>query len=173
MDDKYELRQVTDSDASFMVELHNDPIVLRNLTHPQPITLAHHMSWWKRTAKDRRQERFIFTINNAPAGVAKFYDIDHVNQNCILGADIHASFRGQGHAVHLWTLMLQRCFAVDQLNLYRASLTAAEYNSIAIHLYEKLGFEREGRLSSSLYRDERFYDQILMFMLKPWWVNRP
>jgi len=46
--DTFCLRTVTDADHEFLVELHNDDLVLKNLTHPQKITLDDHMRWWQR-----------------------------------------------------------------------------------------------------------------------------
>ena len=161
------LRPVQDDDHEFLVELHNDPVVLHNLTHPQPITMEQHLSWWKRISHDHRQLRLIFQIDDARAGFGKFYDIDRVNQNCVLGADLHASFRGQGYAKFMWQLMLQVAF--QGMHLHRVSLTTAEYNTIARRVYAQLGFKEEGRLTQSLFRDGSFHDQILMYLLRSDW----
>jgi RimJ/RimL family protein N-acetyltransferase len=160
----YRIREVSDDDHKWLVELHNDPGVLRNLTHPMPITLDQHMSWWSSIKDSKTQKRFIFTVNSARVGFVKIYDIDDVNRSCILGADIHKDCRGNGHAKHMWTLMLRYCF--DVLRLHRVSLTTAEYNSIAKKVYVGLGFREEGKLTRSLLRDGKFYDQILMYMLE-------
>jgi len=161
------LREVESNDHEWLVELHNDPNVLRNMTHPQPITLSSHMAWWERVSRDPKQLRLIYEINGARVGFAKFYDIDNDNNSCVLGADIHKDFRGQGYAKPLWTLMLQKCF--NELELNRVSLTTAEYNTIGQHVYRSLGFKEEGRLISSLYRDGRYWDQICMYMLCSDW----
>lgn len=163
----FKLREVKDQDHDWLVELHNDPVVLNNMTHCVPITHASHAAWWEKISVDHRQLRLIFEVKGQPAGFAKFYDIDYVNQNCVLGGDIHKQFRGQGYAKLMWTLMLRKCF--DEFELYRVGLTTAEYNVIGRHVYEKLGFKEEGRLVKSLQRNNLYYDQILMRMLKPEW----
>ena len=162
-----QLRPVEDSDHSWLVELHNDPEVLYNLTHPQSITMEQHLAWWGKVSQDQRQLRLVFVVDNARVGFAKFYDIDHTNNNCVLGGDIHRDFRGRGLAKHMWTLMLQRCF--EEMSLNRVSLTTAEYNEVGKHVYQKLGFKEEGRLTQSLYRDNQYWDQICMYMLREDW----
>lgn len=166
----YQLRLVEDDDHQWLVALHNDPQVLYNMTHPHQITMTQHKIWWEKISQDPRQLRLIFTVNGQRVGFTKFYDIDHANQNCVLGADIEKSFRGQGLAKHMWTLMLDKCF--DELQLHRVSLTTASYNFVGIKTYENLGFLREGEMIESLKRDNKFYDQICMYMLNTHWKNR-
>ena len=164
------LRPVEDSDHEWLVELHNDPVVLHNMTHPQPITMAHHLAWWEKIRHDHRQLRLIFVMDGKRVGFTKFYGIDRANQNCVLGADIHGDFRGQGLAKVMWSLMLRKCF--DELGLHRVSLTTAEYNTVGRRVYEGLGFKDEGRLVQSLFRDGKFHDQILMYLLREDWKTR-
>lgn len=161
---KFELRSIEEVDHRWLLDLHNDPSVLINLTDPRPITLESHMSWWERTRKSAIQERFIFTIDGVNAGFTKFYNIDHANKNCVLGADLHRNFRGKKLSHHMWELMLKHCF--DDLKLHRVSLTTAEYNAPARKLYDKLGFEIEGVVRDSLLRNDRYHDQIAMYMLE-------
>lgn len=161
------LRAVNDNDHEFLVDLHNDPVVLYNITNPQPITLSQHLSWWKKVSHDRRQLRLIFEVDNQQAGFCKFYDINHVNQNCVLGADLAIQFRNRGLAKYMWQLMLITAF--KGLQLHRVSLTTAEYNTVAQHVYKGLGFKEEGRLIQSLFRDGRYYDQLLMYLLTNDW----
>lgn len=158
----YTLRNVIDIDHEFLVDLHNDPEVLKNITNPNPITLESHLLWWENLNKEK-EHRLIFTVNGEKAGFTKFYSIDNVNNNCVLGADIHMNFRGQGHAKHMWALMLQ--YAFQKLKLFRVSLTTAEFNDKAIHIYKNLGFIEEGRFNKSLCRGDIYYDQILMYMI--------
>jgi RimJ/RimL family protein N-acetyltransferase len=168
--DRFKLRYVTDSDHVWLCELHNDPLVLNNVTHPESITLDQHMSWWQKVSNDSGQLRFVFTVDDVAAGFVKFYDVDHTNMNCVLGADLHKSFRGEGLAKEMWRLMLD--FAFNQLWLYRVGLTTASFNHIAKRTYDKLGFIEEGKLTNSLFRDGKFHDQIMMYMLRDWWKER-
>lgn len=166
---KSELRKINPTDHKWLVDLHNDPGVLINLTHSNVITLDEHMSWWENIKNSKKELRYIFTVNDVPVGFTKFYDIDYDNRNCMLGADIHKNFRGKGYANAMWTHMLN--FVFFDLSLHRASLTTASYNLIGQRVYKKLGFREEGKLIQSLYRNSEFHDQICMFMLRNDWVK--
>jgi len=161
------LRPVTNADHEFLVDLHNDPEVLKNLTHPSPITVEQHMNWWEKTKNNPSQLRLIFEVDGKCAGFTKFYDIDLVNECCVLGADIHKSHRGKGLARLMWTLMLDKCF--NELKLHRVGLTTAEYNVIGQRVYTGLGFKVEGKFTQSLFREGKFWDQYVMYMLKEDW----
>src|SRR6478609_1356395 len=72
------LRKIVDDDHPWLIELHNDPQVLRNLTDPRPITLFSHVAWWLNTQNNPRQRRYIFTVNDERVGLAKISDLDVV-----------------------------------------------------------------------------------------------
>ena len=155
-------------DHEWLVELHNDPQVLRNLTDPRPITLAGHMAWWSSISSRASERRLLFEVGGDRAGFTKFYAIDSDNRSCVLGADIHRTHRGKGLAMPMWTMMLDMCFS-QSLRLHRVGLTTAEYNSVARKVYADLGFKEEGRLEQSLFRDNRYYDQVCMRLFAHEW----
>ncbi len=163
-----QLRIVTDDDHKWLIALHNDPEVLKNLTNPDAITMAQHVLWWEKTKIDQQQLRLIFTVNDEPVGFTKFYNIDSANSNCMLGADIHKDHRGKGYAKNMWAMMLNVSFF--SMHMYRVSLTTAEFNTVGQRVYRGLGFKEEGRLVKSLYRECHFHDQICMYMLKDDWA---
>lgn len=160
------LREVREDDHGWLIDLHNDPAVLYMMTDPTPITPSHHMNWWESISRNPREKRLIFEVNGDRVGFTKFYSIDKNNHNCMLGADIHKDHRGKRYARPMWTLMLNKCF--DELQLYRVSLTTATFNDVGQRVYKSLGFQEEGRLIKSLYRDGTYHDQIMMYMLRDW-----
>lgn len=166
-----QLRAVEEGDHPWLVELHNDPEVLRNLTNPEPITPDQHRAWWDRTRVDPGQLRLIFTVDGQRVGFTKFYGIDRANHCCVLGADIHRDHRGKGYAKNMWAMMLNVSFIA--LQLQRVGLTTAEFNEIGQRVYRGLGFKEEGRLVKSLYRDGTYHDQICMYMLRDDWLPDP
>jgi RimJ/RimL family protein N-acetyltransferase len=149
------------------VDLHNDPVVLRNLTDPSPVTLVSHLKWWEQIKNNPCQLRLIYVVDGERAGLTKFYDIDLNNHSCMLGADLHIDFRNKSLAKPMWKLMLDLCF--ETMKLHRVSLTTAQFNVPAQRVYSGLGFKEEGRLVQSLFRDGQYYDQVMMYMLRSDW----
>jgi RimJ/RimL family protein N-acetyltransferase len=78
-----------------------------------------------------------------------------------------AARRGQGYGAQALRLALD--FAFRELNLHRVQLTVFSYNTAALALYEKLGFQREGAYREFLHRDGRRYDMYLYGLLRREW----
>jgi RimJ/RimL family protein N-acetyltransferase len=62
-------------------------------------------------------------------------------------------------------------FAFKELNLHRIQLTVYSYNTRAIRMYEKLGFQLEGNYREYLLRDGQHYDMLLYGLLSHEWLG--
>jgi len=78
-----------------------------------------------------------------------------------------AARRGHGYGAEALRLALD--FAFGELNLHRVQLTVFSYNTAAIALYEKLGFQREGTYREFLQRDGMRHDMYLYGLLRREW----
>jgi RimJ/RimL family protein N-acetyltransferase len=78
--------------------------------------------------------------------------------------------RGQGYGSEALTLLLR--FAFDELNLYRLSAVIPEYNTVALHVFCKVGFVEEVRRRQSVNRDGRRWDLIHLGILSDEWQAR-
>ncbi|MCB9457452.1 MAG: GNAT family N-acetyltransferase [Anaerolineaceae bacterium] len=76
-------------------------------------------------------------------------------------------YRGQGYGYEAMSMALN--YAFHELNLHRMQLTVFSYNTSAIALYEKLGFQREGVHREFLLRDGQRHDMILYGLLSREW----
>ena len=74
---------------------------------------------------------------------------------------------GKGFGTDAMKVILR--FAFRELNLHRINLNVFEYNSRAIHCYEKVGFKHEGRMRDCLNRDGRRWDLVYMGLLRSEW----
>ena len=77
---------------------------------------------------------------------------------------MHPDFAGRG----LGKLMLREIISLGkQQGLLRIELSTATINEKAIHLYESVGFEKEGvlRRYTHLKSENRFLDEVLMSYL--------
>lgn len=83
-----------------------------------------------------------------------------------LGIGDRASW-GQGFGAEAASLAIDCGFR--ELNLHRIQLSVFSYNTRAIGLYEKLGFQREGVQRQSLRRDGIWHDSILYGLLESEW----
>lgn len=63
-------------------------------------------------------------------------------------------------------------FGFGMYNLHRIELQVYPFNKRAIHVYEKLGFKKEGVLRDYLYFDNQYHDAIVMSILETEFKNR-
>jgi putative acetyltransferase len=77
-----------------------------------------------------------------------------------LGIGIHDDFVGRGIGTALIGELVD--VADNWLNLKRLELNVYTDNSVAIRLYEKFGFKREGVFVSYAYRDGAYVDSLAM-----------
>lgn len=82
-----------------------------------------------------------------------------------LGIYVHTDYQNQGAGTALIKALLD--LADNWLMLVRLELDVYTDNARAIHLYEKLGFEREGVLRKAAIRGGRYADLLMMSRLRP------
>ncbi len=64
-------------------------------------------------------------------------------------------------------------FGFDVMNLHRIDLHALASNERAIHVYEKIGFQREAVLRDAMFRFGRYHDIVVMGLLRGELVEGP
>lgn len=77
-----------------------------------------------------------------------------------IGISVHADWQGKGLGKELMRAIVD--LADNWLNLTRLELEVYADNEAAIRLYERFGFEVEGRLRKHALRDGQFVDAIVM-----------
>ena len=77
--------------------------------------------------------------------------------------------RNRGIGTFAVTEMLKHGF--DDMNLHRIELEVLVSNSRAIHLYEKIGFEKEGIKKKAAFKNGLYVDVAFMALLSEKWKN--
>jgi len=70
---------------------------------------------------------------------------------------------GKGYGTEVTRLVLG--YALDTIGLHRVSLSVFDFNPRARRVYEKCGFQLEGRLRQSLLWDGQWHDDLIMSVL--------
>lgn len=135
-----------------------------------PRTLEQVQQWAEAYHDSDKGFRFAIRLL-ADSRIIGVVDIDDVLWNqrvawisLIIGDD---AFRGQGFGQEAMEVAMR--FAFDELNLHRLQLTVFAYNTNAIALYERLGFQLEGAMREFVQRDGQRYDMQLYGLLYDEW----
>lgn len=100
-----------------------------------------------------------------PIGVTSLINIDYSNRNAECIIDIgDKDYWSKGFGREAFQLLLE--YAFNELNLHKVYLRVFSYNDRAIRLYQKLGFQEEGKLKEQLYRNGSWHDILFMGLLK-------
>lgn len=83
----------------------------------------------------------------------------------VIGLAVRDDWQGKGIGTALMRAALD--LADNWLNLTRVELEVYTDNEAAVRLYERFGFEREGRLRQHAFRDGDYVDSYVMARLRP------
>ena len=162
------LRELEPEDIPHLYRYRNDPDVTRGLGGFSPgYSLQAIKDWIERHAAV--PDEHIWAIadreTNTCLGHVGLYQIDHRVRSCELGiiiGDLSKWGKGIGREVTRAII----AYAFDELNMNRIELSVVSSNARALHLYEGLGFAREGVRRQAQYRAGAYLDVVVMAMLR-------
>jgi RimJ/RimL family protein N-acetyltransferase len=162
------LRPLEQGDAESMhLDYHNDTEVRRLTGVQRPMTLAHIQAYIEKVNNDPSRVQFAICRqdNNEFIGDIALNNIDFTfNRKANFRIAIPTHHTGQGFGTEATRLMLDYGFGF--LNLHRIELEVYTINPRAYHVYEKVGFVREGVKRKEFYYDHQYYDSIVMSILE-------
>jgi RimJ/RimL family protein N-acetyltransferase len=164
------LRPLEREDAPVFMAWLNDPEVTRTLVARRPIN---------RRAEEEFIDQLTHSDDRISLGIALrqgdrliggtgLHQIDWRNRHAGFGITVGDKAEwGKGYGSEATRLIVGHAFAT--LNLNRVWLHVYEYNERALRTYEKLGFKREGVLRQDNFREGRYWDTIVMAVLREEW----
>lgn len=173
--DRIRLAAVTDDDVPIVANWLSD-LGLQRLVNPGsvvPMTaeqLLDPNGWF--AAERRNKVAHLFAVRtkseNLLIGISALNNINLYAHYAEIGINLgHPEYQGKGYGSDVMLTTMR--FGFERLNLNRIWLRVFDYNTRAIRLYEKLGFVHEVREREMIYRDGRYYDNLLMGILRYEW----
>jgi RimJ/RimL family protein N-acetyltransferase len=166
---KIYLRPLERSDAAVLAPWFNDQEVVRNTLQFRPLSIGGEELWIENA--NRNQE---ITLGIAIRGTDELVgatglkDLDQRNRHAGFGIVIgRKDLWNKGLGTEATRLIVDWSFAT--LNMHRLWLHVYEFNVWAIRIYERIGFVREGLLREDCYRDGKYWNTVLMAMLRSDW----
>jgi RimJ/RimL family protein N-acetyltransferase len=137
------------------------------------VTPEEHQAWFD--AVQRRPDVKIFAIRLRDSGKligsCQLHGIHDIHRSAQLQIRIgEPDERGHGYGTEAVHLLLDCAF--KSLGLQRVFLHVFSTNTMAIRLYEKIGFVREGVLRQAARIDGRWLDVVVMGILREEYVGR-
>ena len=176
--DRIRLRPVERDDLPEFVKWLNDPEVRDGLAAVFPLGLAEEEQWFEKNLEKEPALR-AWAIDALPGpedlaawpgswthiGGAGFHQIDWRNHSGEIGIVIGSKENwNQGYGTETVKTLVRWGFY--ELNLNRIFMRVYEDNGRAIRCYEKVGFKPEGRLRQDRFHNGRYYDTLIMGLLR-------
>jgi len=176
--ERVRLRRVERSDLPRYVEWLNDPDVREHLALVHPIGLSGEEQWFEATLRTEPAcQPFAVDVRGSDLqpeavseawvhiGSAGFHEVDWRNRAAELGLAVgRKDLWGRGFGTE--TVRVLARWGFQELNLNRVQLRVYEDNPRAIRAYEKAGFRLEGRMRQSRFHNGRYYDTLVMGLLR-------
>ncbi len=165
---KVTLRALELEDMEALRSYHNDPVVaslVRGWSFP--ISSYQQKKWYESMIVDKTNHRFaVETEEEGFIGISTLTSIDIKNRSAQQGLIIgNPDVRGRGYGLD--TIMATMRYAFEELQLNRLDGDIVETNLASLHLYlKKCGWVEEGRLRQYVYRNNQYYDGIMVGILK-------
>jgi diamine N-acetyltransferase len=173
--ERIRLRADERADIPTFVQWLNDPEVIEHLSFFLPLSQAVEEQWFEAMLKlPPEQQPLAIEVRSGEAwklvGNCGWMDVDKRIRSAEVGLFIgDRSCWDQGYGTEVMRLLLKHGF--ETLNLNRVFLRVNETNLRAIHVYEKVGFQHEGRLRQAVYRHGLYQDMLIMSVLRAEWVR--
>ncbi|MEW5983831.1 MAG: GNAT family protein [Acidobacteriota bacterium] len=164
------LRAIERADAPVILPWVNDQRVIEQLLIHRPTSLAAEEAFID--SLSRSDHDVVFGVAELESGrlvgVCGLHRIDTKNRHAEFGIFIGESdARGKGLGSEATALIIR--YGFDTLNLHRVWLRVYEDNKPALKAYEKVGFRREGLLRQDSFRRGRYWNTIVMGLLRADW----
>ncbi len=160
------LKPISKEDILVIHEWRNNEITRMNLMmHPYLISDESDMEWYLQNVNNRGNKSFYFSIfsndDEKILGYTSLTKINWVNRTSYFGILIgEEKARGKGYGKETTELIIN--YAFDKLNLRKIQLDVLVENTIAIHTYNNLGFNKEGIFTEHFYWDGNYLDVMTM-----------
>ncbi|MFB3814147.1 MAG: GNAT family N-acetyltransferase [Terriglobales bacterium] len=168
------LRPLEPKDVESLYSFRNDWEVIQHLAGFSAGYSRQAMADWVQRHSNRHDEvlwAIEATDTNTCIGHVGLYQIDHrvgKAEFAIVLGDRNRWGKGLGRKISEAVVD----WGFKQLNLHKVTLAVLTNNERAIHIYETLGFRREGVLRDEQFRDGRYLDLMLMSVLRQEWCAR-
>lgn len=155
----YRLRELRREDLPVINAWRNRPELIAFLGAPfRFINLEVDVAWFENYMRNRQNAircTVLRTEDERILGLVSLTDIDFLNQS----AEFHimiGDVENQDHGAGTFAVRAMVEHAFFHMNLHRVALGVLEDNLRAQHVYEKVGFSREGVARASTFKDGRF-----------------
>lgn len=164
------LRAYEPEDIELATKYINDKELKKLLvtTIPFPMTLWEEEEWIK-SQKSNNQGIYNFAIEDIKTGKyiggCGIQSVNWLSRVAIVGIMIgDKDYLGKGYGTDAMKILID--FIFNEMNINKIRLGTFSFNKRAIKSYEKCGFKVEGVLKNEIFKEGKYYDEIIMSLFR-------
>lgn len=152
-------RKMGENDLEFVNRVRNE-YAEEYLHDSRTFTMAESIEWFRKFKPDF----YIIEFDGEKIGYFRLSNHSTENKNIYIGADISLEYKGCGYGKASYKKFIP--FLFKEYDLNKISLEVLATNTVAISLYEKLGFKTEGIKRQEVKKGDKWVDSIVMSILR-------
>lgn len=152
-------------DLDDLFEMINSLVVEKaDIVRSEEVSRVEEIDWFARALSSLEKGEIFYlvaevddkVVANSEIGTRRSGHDSHVGG---IGIAIRDGYRNVGIGTQMMKTLIEQARG---MNLKVLTLTAFESNERAIHVYEKVGFVRTGRIPRKFLRDGKYLDEVIM-----------
>ncbi|MEX1014852.1 MAG: GNAT family protein [Candidatus Paceibacterota bacterium] len=164
------LRPVLESDIPLLLRWINDPEVTQYLSAYLPMMEEDEREWFN-SLSSKKPYDIVLTImvDCNPIGVIGIHNVSLKDRTATTGALIgEKDCWGKGYGTEAKMILLN--YAFNTLNLRKINSSVFEFNERSYAYSIKCGYKEEGVRKQQLFRNGKYWDEILLTVFKEDWI---
>lgn len=154
------LRPLEREDLRFVHELDNNESVMHYWFEEPYEAFFELCELYEKHIHDQSERRFVAEFDETRVGLVELVEINHIHRRAEFQIIIAPDFQGLGYAKEATRLAVEYAFAI--LNLHKVYLVVDVDNAAALHVYEQMGFIKEGLLKEEYFAAGHYCDVVRM-----------
>ena len=162
---KVTLRAIEKEDIEFLRTMLNDAEMEKNVIGWSfAISQYEQEKWYENQIQNKNNLRYIIETEENKIGLATISNIDWKNRKASHGIKLYGDMKGKGYGTDTVRTIMK--YAFEELQLNKLYGTILEYNEASINLYKKCGWEVEGVLKESIFKNNKYNNELQVGILK-------
>lgn len=165
------LRALEKEDMDFLREMINDEEMEKCVVGWSfPVSKYEQEKWFEKQVVDKHNLRFLIENEEKKIGLVTITNIDWKNRKASLGIKLYGeNVKGKGFGTD--TILTGMKYAFEELQLNRLYANILEYNETSLRLYKKCGWTIEGTARKSVFKNNKYHNEIQVGILKEDYIN--
>ena len=169
--DRLILRSITPDDIEFVFQHFSNTEVNRFILDDEPVQTMEQaqeiIDFYVPPRKSYNRWVIKLKASETPIGTCGFHKWDQRNRHAEIGYDLSPAYWHKGYMTEALHPAIQHGF--EKMDLNRIEAIVYPENTASLRLLERLGFQEEGLLRQSFRQGDRYYDHLILSLIKDEW----